>query len=246
MPVAASDLVAYAAASMPDDDVSTSGGAIDLLRYVDFTPIAADDDLEVVSDDAADTTQTATLEGRLADGSLGSEVVTLDGTTPVVFSTLGVIERVLSFELSTAAAGTVTLRRSVGGATVRVLAAGQRGFVSMFRKAASEANPTDRYEKFFWKNEHATLALASAEVKQSADPQATITHALATAVDDTGSVTNRKTAPAGLVFDDTAKTVPGGSLGAGETIGVWLRLTRAGDAPAVKDTYTSEIAGTST
>jgi hypothetical protein len=82
-------------------------------------------------------------------------------------------------------------------------------------------------------------------VKQSADPQGKVTHALAAAVDDSGSVTNRKTAPAGLTFDDTDKAVPGTNLGAGAAIGVWLRLRLAANDPAFRDSYASEIAGTS-
>ena len=44
MPIVASDLVAYAAANMPEDESSTVGGAIDTDNRVVFTDIAATDE----------------------------------------------------------------------------------------------------------------------------------------------------------------------------------------------------------
>lgn len=244
MPVP-SDLQAFASLNMPDDDVGTSGGAIDLTTRVDFTPIAANDDIEVVSDNAGDTTQDCTIEVRKIDGSVDTELVSLNGTTPVIFATLGVVERILKCTLSATAAGIVTLQRSPGGATIRDIPVGELGFIRMFRKSASEAAATTRYEKFFWLNEHSTEALLGALVKQNADPTAKITHDVALALDDSVSVADRKTAPPTLVFDDTDKAVPGTNLGAGVAIGVWLELALDADNPAIKDTYTSELAGTS-
>lgn len=240
----ASDLVAYASLNMPDDDVSTSGGGIDAKRRVDFTPMAANDTVEAVSTSASDT-QNCTVEVRKPDGSVASETKALAGTTPVEFTSLGTVERVLKVDLASDAVGTVTIRRKTGPVTIRDIPPTERGFARMFRKAASEAAASDRYEKFFWKNTHGTEALNSSVVKQNADPQGKITHDLATAKDDTGSVANRKTAPGGLTFDDTDKSVPTDTLGAGEAIGVWLKLSLAADDPAFKDTYTSELSGTS-
>ena len=194
MPVAA-DLQAFASLNMPDDDVGTSGGAIDLSTRVDFTPIAANDDIEVVSDNVGDISQDCTIEVRKLDGSVDTELVTLNGTTPVVFATLGVIERILKCTLSAAATGIVTLQRSPSGATIRDIPAGETGFVRMFRKSASESGATLRYEKLFWKNTHSTEALLTALVKQNADPSTKITHAVSLAVDDSVSVADRKTPP---------------------------------------------------
>lgn len=245
MPIVAADLVAYASLNMPDDDVSTSGGAIDENTRVDFTQLAADDDIEAVSDNAGDTTQNVTVEARAPDGSVVSETKQLNGTTAVIFSVMGVVERILSVSMDADAAGTVTIRRSVAGATIRDIPPGERGFVRMFRKSSSESGATERYEKFFWKNTHGTLALTSAQVVQNADPTGKITHALAATKDDSGSVANRKTSP-GLTFDDTDKSVPTGSLGAGEAIGVWLNLSLLADDSPIRDTYTSELTGSST
>jgi len=124
VPVAA-DLVLYASAAMLDVDTGAQGGAIDLLRYVDFTQLAADDDIEVISTVAGDT-QNCTIEARLASGVIVSETKVLTGTTAAIFSTLGVVERVLKVELASVAIGTVTVRRSVAGATVRAIPVGGR------------------------------------------------------------------------------------------------------------------------
>lgn len=244
MPIASTDLVAYASANMPDTDSGTSGGAIDTLRRIDFTQLAANDSLEAVSTSASDT-QNITIEARNAAGSVVSETKALNGTTVVSFSTLGTVERVLKVELASAAVGTITVRRASSGPTVSQIPPGERGFMAFARKIASDPSAAkDYYHKFFWKNTHASLSLLNAVVKQNADPDARITHALATSVNDSGSVTNRTTSP-GLTFDDNDKAVPGTDLAAGAAIGVWLRVSLpAGDSPH-RTTYTSELAGQS-
>ena len=243
--IVASDLVAYAAASMPDDDVSTSGGAIDTLRRVDFTQLAANDTVRMVSTSAGDTTQTGTVTGRKADGSLASETLSLNGTTVVTFA--NTYERVLKFELSATAAGTVTVARTTGPTTIRVIPIGERGFMAMFRKLASDpSSAKDFYTKFFWKNTNGTLALTSSFVKENSDPVNKVTHALAAALDDSGSVANRTTSP-GLTFDNTDKNVPNSqNLSSGSAIGVWLDLHLTGGDTPQRFAYTSEIDGQTT
>lgn len=251
MPIAATDLVLYASAAMPDLDTGSNGGAIDNLRLLDFTQIAANDDIEVISTAAGDT-QNCTITARNAAGSVVSETKALTGTTAAIFATLGVIERVLTVELASAAVGTITVRRSVAGATLRTIPVGKRGFMAMFRKAASDPSVVKNYyTKGFWKNEHATLSLLLATVEQSADPAVRITHLLAAAVNDVATSTNRVTAPAIAdtqdpdTFDDTSKAVPGTDLAAGAAVGVWFRLQLpAADAPH-RTNYDSRVAGQS-
>ncbi len=251
MAITSTDLVCYAAASMPDADTGTNGGAIDTLRYVDFTQIAANDDIEVISSSASDT-QNCTITARDASGSVVTETKALTGLTAAIFSTLGVVERVLTVELASVSIGTVTVRRSVAGTTLRALPAGKRGFMMLFRKAASDPSlQKDFYAKVFWKNEHATLALLGATVKQNADPDSRITHLIAGAVNDTATTADRVTAPASGdtkdpdTFDDSDKAVPGADLAAGAAIGVWLRLRLPAADPPHRTTYTTEISGTS-
>ena len=162
------------------------------------------------------------------------------------------IERVTKVELASAAIGTITVRRSVAGATVRVIPATERGFLMPFRKTASATGSTvNVYAKGFWKNTHASLSLTTAKVKQNADPDARITHLLAAAVNDAATSTNRITAPAVAdtqdpdTFDDTDKTVPGTDLASLAAIGTWFRLQLPAADPPPRTTYPSELAGES-
>lgn len=249
MPVAASDLAWYAAANKPTDDTSTNGGAIDALERVVFTDIAADDDLEAVSSNAGDTTQNLAITARQEDGSIDSQSLQLNGTTPVVFSTLGVVERFLRGLLDADCAGTVTIRRQGGGATVATIPPGERGVRRLFIAAVSDPGGTkEYYEKIFLKNNHATLALLSAAIVESADPEGQLTFTLANAKDDSATSTNRVTAPSAAntdpdTFDGTSKSVPGGSLGAGEAIGVWVNLSLTTDNAPIKSTYSLQASG---
>ncbi len=247
MAVLETDLKAYQAANMPEDDTSTVGGAINAAGEIEFTPLAADDDLEAVSDNAADT-MNLTITGRDAGGSIVSETAALNGTTPVVFSTLGVIERVLKIELASAAAGTVTVRRSPSGATVKAINAGITSVRRLFYDSASEAGATTRYEKVFLQNENATDTLSNAEIELTADPASTIRVGCAPAINDSATATNRKTAPASVTFvdDNVAQAIPGDQLAAGDEIGVWIEMQRGAGAAAVKNTFTLQLAGTTT
>ncbi len=80
------------------------------------------DDLEVLSDDAGDTTQTLIVTGRLATGAIDTEVFVLNGTTVVTGSKT--FERVFKAVLSATTAGTITFRRQPSGLTVATLEPG--------------------------------------------------------------------------------------------------------------------------
>jgi hypothetical protein len=252
MPIAATDIVVYASASMPDADTGANGGAIDPLRRIAFTQPAANDTVQVVSTAAGDT-QTITVEGRNAAGGIVTETKALTGVTPITLSVLGTIERVLKAELASNAIGIVTVKRTTGGAVIGTIPVGERGFMGLFRKAASDPSVTKNYyTKVFVKNIHGSLSLLSALIKQNADPDARVNHLLATAINDSATAADRVTAPSAAntqdpdTFDDTDKAVPGTDLAAGAAIGVWMRLQLpAGDA-AHKSTYTLEVAGQST
>lgn len=245
--IVSSDLVAYHAATQSDVDGSTVGGAIDTLRRPDFTQIAANDTIQAISSAAGDTTQTVTMTARNAAGSVVTETKTLTGTTAITFSTLSTVERVLKAELSGSATGTVTIRRTTGPTTIRTIPPGERGFSAIFRQLSSDAvTPLSFYAKFFWKNTNGTNSLLSAQVSESADPTGLIDHGLAATVGDSGTTTNRQTAPAGVTFASTAANVPGTDLASGAAIGVWLRLALTAGNTAIRNTYTSQLAGSTT
>jgi hypothetical protein len=246
MSVAATDIVVYASLNMPDTDSGVNGGAIDVLRRLAFTQIAANDTIQAVSASAADTTQTITVEGRSAAGAVvSSGAVTLTGTTAVNLPALGTVERVLKADLSATCAGIVTVRRTTGAVQIGQIPVGERGFMAPFRKTASDPSvPKTYYVKGFVKNNHATLALLSATIKQNADVSNVITHAVALAVNDSVQAADRLTAPATITFDDADKSI--GDLNALAAWGVWLKLSLTAGQGALKSLYVLEAAGQST
>jgi hypothetical protein len=245
--VVAADLVAYHAATQSDVDGSTVGGAIDTLRRPDFTQIAANDTIQALSSAAGDTAITVTMTGRSAAGSIVTETKTLTGTTAITFNTLGTVERVLQAELSAAAAGTITIQRTTGAVLIRTIPIGERGFSAIFRKGSSSTSGTvTYYAKVFYKNTNATNALLGAQVSESADPTGLIDFGLAASVNDSGTTTNRQTAPGGVTFASTAAAVPGTDLAATAAIGIWVRMSLAINNAAVRSTWTAQIAGSTT
>ena len=257
MALSNSDLILRCSASRPKDDVSTSGGAKDPDVRPTFTQLAANDDLEVLSASAGDTTPKMTVIARKPDGVIEtSAATTLTGTSAVQIAGLSAAdERVLEALLDADAAGVVTLRRRPGGATICDIPVGERGIHCMFYNAASSAVATRRYEKTFWENVHGTLALTEARVRLTADPASVIKIAVEDAKGDSSSLSvrlesdtdNTLSSALGLTFvdDNVYQSVPGGYLGAGENIGVWLQMALTPDQAPVRSTATLEISGSS-
>lgn len=246
MSIVASDLVFLNAADEPTDDASTAGGAIDTLRRPDFTQISSAETVDVVSDDAGDTTQTLTLTGRKSDGTLASETISLNGTTTV--TSANTYERILKAELSATCAGNTTVSGHTSTTTFRVIPAGERGFQALFQQLASDpGSSTDWYAKLFIKNTNGSLTLTSAVVKENADPSGKVTFGLASSLDDSATATDRTTAPAGITFANTDADVPNSqNLTNGSAIGVWLKLSLSAGNAALKTTWTGEIDGNTT
>ncbi len=247
MPLAASDLEAFASASMVTTDAATPcGGVIDLLRRVIFTEQATGT-IEIISDNGSDTMD-CTVVGRLASGIAASETLALTGTNAKAFE--NTYERILSVELDSAANGIITVRLSSAGATIGTIAATERGFMRLFRNAISESAEVSRYEKIFLKNTHGSLDLLNATIVETADPEAVITFTLAITNDDNNSVTNRRTAPGAAIiepdtFDGSEKSLQDTDLAFGEAIGVWVKQTLAAYAIPFEATYTLRLQGAS-
>jgi len=243
MPIATTDLVEYLSANHPQDDISLAGGAIALTGRPDVTQLTATSVVAAVSDGA--DTRTLTVTGRLASGVVDTDALVLTGVTEVVGAKS--FERILSLVLSaTDGARTVTVRQGAGGATRATIAPTETTRRILFAGAASEAAPTVWYEKTFYRNNHGTLALTSAETKLTADPSAKLEVGIAATKDDTATIANRKTVPAGITFvdDNIAQSVPTGSLGATESIGIWRKLSLLADDAPLKTTSTVQLAGT--
>lgn len=255
MAVTATDIVVYGAANIAETDGVTQGGAIDTtVRYVfDDATLAnlLNDTLEVLSDNAGDTTQTVTVTGRDATGSIVTEVFNLDGTN--VQNGSQTFDRILKIVKSASTTGTVTIRKATGDTTVGdmepALIELRRPFYNVSADVSGGSNRAF-YEKMFVRNNNATNSLLSAVVKENADTLSKITFDLEDAQNDNESVASRlDTAPTGLssgVFNDADKPVPGTDIAPSGAIGLWLKLDlTAGDA-ANTGTYTIEVAGTST
>jgi hypothetical protein len=180
----------------------------------------------------------------IAGGSISASDLVLYNSANMPADDSATYERLLKAEMSATAVGTVTVARTTGPTTIRVIPIGERGFLAVFRQDTSDpSSQKDYFVKVFWKNTHSTLTLTSAVVKENADPSTDISFALAAALDDSGSVANRVTSP-GLTFNSSDKNVPNSqNLTHGSAIGTWLNLTLAAGAAALKSTYTTELDG---
>lgn len=245
MPIVAAELIGLLSANMPENDTGTSGGAISTAGKFEITDIAATDNIEALSDGA--DTRNITIVGRLANGTIATETIALTGATPI--TTTNQYERVLKAALSAAdGARTVTVRRATGDTLICTLPPNCTKAIRLFYDSTSEVAQAIRYEKVFLKNTNATLTLTSAAVKLTSDPAARYKIGCATDVDDSGSVTNRKTAPASVVFvdDNVSQSVPGNQIAAASAIGVWVQQDLPANDPAHKNSVTIELAGSTT
>lgn len=250
MPISATDIKFYGSTVMAEaDGTGSQGGAIQTATKVIFTDITTTDNVTIISSAAGDTTQTVTVTGRNTTGAIVSEVLSLNGTSRVVGATN--FERIMKIVVNAAHTGTITVTRD-NGATYTVIATLETGILQVrriFYNTSSDVvtgSNRNYYEKIFIKNEHATLSLLSATIKEASDPTGNVSFDLESTTGGSNTSTNRVTAPAsGMLgsFDSTDKAVPSTNLAAGTAIGVWLKLSLiAGSAPA-KSTWTVNVAG---
>lgn len=246
MPVAASDLILYGSANMPESDSGSAGGAIDLTTrvipdsYTLFNSISVN--LAMYSSNGADT-MNVTVYGRLASGTLTSETKALSGLTPVLFTTD--FTRLEKIVLASTAAGTVSIVLAPGTGTdpadtVVDIESGVTTIRRMFYSVAADIDTGSTrtyYEKCFLKNTHGSLAALGLAISEASDPSGQFDFALEDAADDNESVADRTTAPTGITgdgFSSTAKNIPDTDLDAGSAQGIWLKLTLpAGDTATV-------------
>lgn len=241
MPIANSDLITYGPFSRPQNDSGASGGAPDEQWRPTFLQLLANSTIAAVSS-AADT-RTVTIAGRDPTGAVVQEGIVLNGATQVSGSQ--VFERVHTATMSASGAQTVTVKGS--GTTLGTIPEGEIGFHMLFINSASDTSIKIRYEKIFWKNDHASLTLNSAQVTLTADPESRIRIGLAVAKNDSVSVANRLSAPGGISFvdDGVAQNVPATTLEAQSLVGVWVEQNLPANDPPKKSTFTTQLTGTS-
>lgn len=241
MPIASTDLILKGPLSNPIDDVAASGGAPDAQRRPVFTQLLANSTMTYVSSGA--DTRTATTTGRDITGAVVSEGVVLNGTTPVSGSQI--FERIQLTSMSASGAQTVT----AGGSGVGNLAQippGEIAFYMNFRNSASDTSQKIRYEKVFFRNNHATLTLNSAQIQLFADPSGVLQIGLTAAKNDSTSVSNRLAAPGGVSFVGVGvnQSVVGTTLEALAYQGVWVSQTLAANNAPIKNSFTLQLTGT--
>ena len=120
-----------------------------------------------------------------------------------------------------------------------------------YNAAAEAAGGSNRkyYEKVFFENLHATLALTGATIAEQADPSGLVAFALESSLDgtDTNGVGNRQTHTGGYTFNSTTKNVANSqnhTAGAGQ--GVWLELTLNAGEAADNTSFTLRESGQTT
>ena len=247
MAIVSSDIQFWGCATMPNDDTTLNiGGAIDLLKKIIFTRLGGDSTLEMLSSEAADTTQTITIYYLDSVGALASEVQTLSGTGVVAF--VETMRTFLKAVKSASTAGTVTIRKASAGATIATMeAAILQVRLPFYNQLSDPLIAKYYYERIFVKNAHATLALTSSQVSLPADTQGTLTFALDAALNGTntnGGANNRQVAPSGYAFDAAAKAVANsGSLTAAAAQGIWLKSTLGAAKAPFDDTFTIRLSG---
>lgn len=79
--IRAGQLRAYAALHTPENNTTLTGGAVDLSTSIDFSDLLAVDGLQIVSSEADSIS--VQIFGRLGSGMISSEIVALNGRTPV-------------------------------------------------------------------------------------------------------------------------------------------------------------------
>jgi hypothetical protein len=243
VPIIATDLLEYGAASRPDDDADATGGAIDLTARPLDSEWSTSARPEIVSTDADDTLN-VTIVGRLPNGTIDSETKALNGTTPVLFDTT--FERLLRVTKAGGSEGVVSVRQGASGSTRHSFGLTELVAFRHFVGALADAeDPVVRYEKAFKRNNHSTLALQTAVIALDDDPDDLYRIGVCVAKDDSTSIANRLAAPAGVSFVDDAVevAVPTNTLDAGEAIGFWREQTLAAEQAAGKGRATVSISG---
>lgn len=245
MAVVDTDIIVFGSANMQEDDTSTpQGGAMDTTTLIVFTELTQTTAITAVSDNAGDT-QNLTITGRLANGSIDSEILTMTGVTPVVGSTS--FERILKMVFATATTGQITIDETTGGADIIIIPAAlsidavRRPFYNASAEA-SGGSQVDLYEKIFFENSNAVSALTNATIEEIADVggAGSVEFYLDATLDASDSSTNRVTEPAAATGNWSSATlnVANSQVHTEETAqGVWLHLVLPAGAAANNSSY---------
>jgi len=251
MSLTPSQLVYYGCADVDETDGTTVGGAIDtttLIVFSDPTTVnSLGTTLKYVSTNTGDTTQMVTVTGRDSTGSIDTETKTLNGTTVVTGSVT--FQRILKVVMSATAVGTVSIERSTDADVLAALPPGVKTVRRLFYDVSADTgtgSARNFYSKVFLSNTSGTNAALGLTFQILTQPGggAAMQLAVASAVNDTGTATNRQTAPSGVTgagFGDGPTGIPGTDLAPGATIAIWFNLTLTAGLAADATTYVPEL-----
>jgi hypothetical protein len=252
MSVSSTDLIWYGSAVMAEVDGTTQGGAIDLTTIVvpassSLFNAMSDGKVDIVSSSTSDNSQTVTIYGRTDAGSIVSEALSLNGTTTVNGTlTYNRLEKIV---MSATAVGTITITAHTGATTIGTLVPGVKTLRRPFYNVSADVSGGSQriyYEKLFIKNTNGSNALLGAQVIKQADPTGDFTFWVVGSVNDSGTSTNRQTAPGGSTFSSSAQGTATTDLASGAAQGVWWALTLAAGTAATTTTFTPRISGSTT
>ena len=247
MPIIASELICFGTAVHPEDDVTAGvGGAIDTLIRVGFeAALAADDTLDVVSDDGGDG-RTVTITGRLASGAIDSEVYTIVGTTQQIGTKT--FERILKVVTTSGPTETITIEEASGSTTVILVPPLTTEVRRMNYDSVSSGSTKEVYEKLHWKNTDPALTLTNPFTTLNshlADPDGGVKIAVALVKNDSVTIATRLIAPPTVTFvDDGTDQATPSDLDAGDSIGIWIEVNLGANDAAFKGNYVTQLKGT--
>lgn len=260
-------IVWYLSANRPEDDSSTSGGAVDtnmrLMLRSDGDSLngGSGDQVDLVSDSASDT-QSVDLAGYDTSDTWQTESVTLTGTTNV--QSTNTYKHLRKVEAASDAVGTITIAEYNSGSPTELftITAGERGRAALFLKAEANAGGGATkylYEKVFVYSSGSTYS--GGDFYNSEDEDSELAFDLEMSSDSTTtggseSVANRATEPStGGTYSwadhasgdkHTVGDAEDGALTDTEAQGVWVRLTlAAGRSAELQVQYTLNFVASS-
>lgn len=251
MSVVASDIVVYGTQNMPQDDLSTAGGAINSGIRVVFDDIQLNSIIYSSSSSASDSGNLS-VTGRDAAGILISESIGLSGTSTVSGSQ--VFERIIACSVDTVAVGDISVSGGIPSGvptktSIGTIYSNESGFQRIFYDAtANSLGGSDKtlYEKVFVKNNNSTTALQAATITEVSNGLYNIiTFGLEKSLNYDESVANRLNAPTGVTsYGDGASGVAGSNLTALDAQGVWVKLFLANGSSSQNSFYRLQVEGT--
>lgn len=252
MSLVASDLVAVSWDGQAENDTSDYAWNLVLTtrRFAHVAEIGASaSGVEVLSSNAGDTTQTVTVRGWSSAGKLIDALANpyaLNGTTAVGID--GSWLRLTYCTISASTTGTITFRKSGGGATLATIdstaAGGARTAQRMFVFAYATQAGITRYDKFMWYNKNSSFAAISPVSRLTADPQTRIRIGAEASSGVGADTTTRLTAPGGISFvDDNVDQTGPANIPTLDTWAIWVEFASTADDPNAPfgDSFTAQI-----